>query len=155
VFVATGTVSGGFKSGGIHRLVDGERWEPAELEPNTVYDVVETASGVIVGGAQRSRVLRSEDGGRSFVTTRPEGREESKMYSLSLDRHDRLYLGAGPELLRSDDAGLSWEVVGGGLDGVTVYGVVDIGDTLLAATSSGVYRSVDAGVSWSPASWNP
>jgi hypothetical protein len=77
------------------------------------------------------------------------------MYSLSRDRHDRLYLGAGPELLRSDDAGMSWEVVGGGLDGVTVYGVADVGDTLLAATSSGVYRSVDAGVSWSPGSWSP
>jgi hypothetical protein len=28
-----------------------------------------------------------------------------------------------------------------------------VGDTLLAATSSGAYRSTDAGVSWSPAGW--
>jgi hypothetical protein len=155
LFLAAGSVSDGFKSGGIYRSVDGERWEPVDVEATTVYDVVETTAGVIVGGAQRSRILRSEDGGRSFVTTRPHGRQDSKMYSLSRDRHDRLYLGAGPELLRSDDAGMSWEVVGGGLDGVTVYGVADVGDTLLAATSSGVYRSVDAGVSWSPGSWSP
>jgi photosystem II stability/assembly factor-like uncharacterized protein len=78
------------------------------------------------------------------------------MYSLSIDQHDRLYLGTGSELLRSDDAGLSWEVVGRGLDGVTIYGIAgDSTDTLIAATSSGIYRSVDAGVSWSPANWQP
>jgi photosystem II stability/assembly factor-like uncharacterized protein len=58
--------------------------------------------------------------------------------------------------LRSDDAGMSWEVVGRGLDGVTIYGIAaDSSGTLIAATSSGVYRSTDAGVSWSPANWNP
>jgi hypothetical protein len=156
VFLAMGRVSDGFKSGGIYRSSDGERWRPVALDPNTVYDVIETASGVVLGGAQRTRILRSEDGGESFVTTRPRGRQESKMYTLAIDHHDRLYLGTGSELLRSDDTGLSWEVVGRGLDGVTVYGIAgDTTDTLFAATSSGVYRSADAGVSWSPARWNP
>ena len=151
-----GRVSDGFKSGGIYRSSDGERWRPVALDPNTVYDVIETASGVVLGGAQRTRILRSEDGGESFVTTRPRGRQESKMYTLAIDHHDRLYLGTGSELLRSDDTGLSWEVVGRGLDGVTVYGIAgDTTDTLFAATSSGVYRSADAGVSWSPARWDP
>ena len=86
VFVATGNLADGFKSGGIYRSTDGERWEPAELEPNTVYDLVETASGTILAGAQRSRILRSDDGGRSFVTTRPAGRDDSKMYCLNRGR---------------------------------------------------------------------
>ena len=156
VLLATGRVSDGFKSGSIYRSADGEQWRSVAIDPNTVYDVIETASGVVLGGAQRTRILRSEDGGESFVTTRPRGRQEAKMYSLSIDHHDRLYLGTGSELLRSDDAGLSWEVVGRGLDGVTIYGIAgDSTDTLIAATSSGVYRSVDAGVSWSPVHWNP
>jgi photosystem II stability/assembly factor-like uncharacterized protein len=155
VFVATGTIVDGLKSGGVYRSTDGERWDAAELEPNTVYDVLELSSGVILAGAQRSRVLRSDDRGRTFVTTRPSGREESKMYSLSKGVGDAVYLGAGAELLRSDDAGDSWEVVSRGLDGVTVYGVAVHGDgTLLAATSSGAYRSSNNAVSWSPVNWN-
>ena len=155
VFVATGNLAEGSKSGGIYRSSDGERWEPAALEPNTVYDLVETSSGTILAGAQRSRVLRSDDGGRSFVTTRPSGREESKMYCLNRGSGDRVYLGAGNELLCSDDAADTWQVVGRGLDGVTVYGVAACDDgTLLAATSSGVYRSTDAALTWSPEHWN-
>ena len=156
VLLATGRVSDGFKSGGICRSSDGEKWRSVALDPNTVYDVMETGSGVVLAGAQRTRILRSEDGGESFVTTRPRGRQEAKMYSLSIDQRDRLYLGTGSELLRSDDDGLSWEVVGRGLDGVTIYGIAgDSIDTLIAATSSGVYRSADAGLNWSPANWNP
>jgi ligand-binding sensor domain-containing protein len=156
VLLATGRVSDGFKSGGIHRSSDGESWRSVALDPNTVYDVIESSSGIVLGGAQRTRILRSQDGGESFVTTRPHGRQEAKMYSLSNDQRDRLYLGTGSELLRSDDDGESWEVVGRGLDGVTIYGIAgDSNDTLIAATSSGVYRSVDAGVNWSPVNWNP
>ena len=66
VFVATGVIEGGLKSGGIFRSADGERWQAAALDANTVYDLGETSSGVIVAGAQRCRVLRSTDGGRSF-----------------------------------------------------------------------------------------
>jgi photosystem II stability/assembly factor-like uncharacterized protein len=155
VLVATGMLEGGAKSGGIFRSSDGERWTAAEVEHNTVYDLCETSDGVIVAGAQRCRILRSTDGGRSFETTRPEGRDESKMYCLAIDRSDRLYLGAGSELLRSADAGDSWLVIGGGLDGVTVFGVACVdGDRLMAATSSGVYRTDDAGVSWTPSHWD-
>jgi hypothetical protein len=155
MLVGGGTIVDGLKAGGVYRSADGERWDSAELEPNTVYDVVELSSGVILAGAQRSKILRSDDGARTFVTTRPNGRAESKMYSLSRGIGDAVYLGAGAELLRSHDAGDSWEVVSRGMDGVTVYGVVAFEDgTLLAATSSGVYRSSDDALSWSPVDWN-
>jgi photosystem II stability/assembly factor-like uncharacterized protein len=155
VFVAVGTIVDGGKSGGIYRSPDGEHWNSAQLEPNTVYDVLELSTGVILAGAQRSRILRSDDGGRTFVTTRPRGREDAKMYSLNRGVGDTVYLGAGAELLRSDDAGESWDVVSRGLDGVTVYGVAACDDgTLLAATSSGVYRSTNAATSWTPVNWN-
>ncbi len=147
VFVATGNLVEGSKSGGIYRSTDGERWEPAVLEPNTVYDLVETSSGTILAGAQRSRVLRSDDGGRSFVTTRPtRPRGVEDVLPQPSARATGCTSGAGNELLRSDDAADTWQVVGRGLDGVTVYGVAACDDgTLLAATSSGVYRSTDAG----------
>ena len=93
MLVGGGTIVDGLKAGGVYRSADGERWESAELEPNTVYDVVELSSGVILAGAQRSKILRSDDGARTFVTTRPNGRAESKMYSLSRGVGDAVYLG--------------------------------------------------------------
>jgi photosystem II stability/assembly factor-like uncharacterized protein len=116
-----------------------------------VYDLVEPRPGLLLGGAQRCRVLRSTDGGRSFASTRPAGREDSKMYCLATDGAGRVYLSAGSELLRSDDGGESWRVVGDGLDGVTVFGLAAVADTMLAATSSGLYRSTDAGGVWAAA----
>ena len=122
------------------------------LEPNTVYDLVDSRARSSPERTQPS--LRSDDGGRSFVTTRPSGRERSKITASTAAR-DAGVPGAGNELLRSDDAADTWQVVGRGLDGVTVYGVAACDDgTLLAATSSGVYRSTDAAQSWSPVDWN-
>ena len=64
-------------------------------------------------------------------------------------------LSADRRIVMTLDAGGSWTVIGGGLDGVTVFGVADLGgDRLLAATSSGVYRSADAGFTWTPSHWS-
>ena len=92
-------------------------------------------------------------GGRG-AASRPRGLDDSKLYCLAVDAADRVYLGTGARLLRSDDAGDSWEVVGDGLDGVTVYELAaHAGGTLLASTSSGMYRSTDAGRTFHHTPW--
>lgn len=155
LFAAAGNVVDGTKTGGIYRSVDGgHSWASTGHDPITVYAIVETSDGTMVAGAQRSCVLRSTDNGATWTATRPAGLDDSKMYCLAIDDADRLYLGSGAQLLRSDDAALSWQVVGDGLDGVTVYDLcAHPSGALLAATSSGVYRSHDHGQSWSPSPW--
>ncbi len=77
------------------------------------------------------------------------------MYCLDRSPGDRLYLGTGSSCCAATTPADSWEVVGRGLDGVTIYGVAALRHgTLIAATSSGVYRSVDAALNWSPVHWN-
>jgi photosystem II stability/assembly factor-like uncharacterized protein len=151
LLVATGSIVGGIKTGRIFRSVDGgHSWEPTEHEPITVYRLVESSSGALFAGAQGSVILCSADGGASWESRRPMGASGSKMYSLSIDRRDRLYLGTGAQLLRSDDGAESWYDIGTGLDGLTTYGLAAGDDgVLLAATSSGMYRSVDDAASWS------
>ena len=119
-----------------------------------MYRVRETSDGTMIAGAQRSCILRSSDGGRTWQASRPRGLDDSKLYCLAVDAADRVYLGTGARLLRSDDAGDSWEVVGDGLDGVTVYELAaHAGGTLLASTSSGMYRSTDAGRTFHHTPW--
>ncbi|HRE00575.1 MAG TPA: hypothetical protein PLV68_04700, partial [Ilumatobacteraceae bacterium] len=59
------------------------------------------------------------------------------MYSLFVDHTDRVYLGAGGRLLRSDDLATTWTVLEDGLDGVSVYEVCERPDGLLVIATSG------------------
>jgi hypothetical protein len=150
VFVAGGDVVDGRKTGGVFRSVDGGRtWRATGHEPITTYRVVEARDGTLLAGAQRSCILRSEDGGVTWTATRPAGLIDSKLYWLSILSTDRIVLATGPQLLLSDDLGLSWTVGGAGLDGVTVYGIAEHRTgRLLVATSSGAYVSDDGGRSF-------
>jgi photosystem II stability/assembly factor-like uncharacterized protein len=153
LLVATGIVENGQKSGGIFCSTDrGRTWQPAECPPITVYRVVEAADGTLHAGAQRSRVLRSTDGGVTW-TFLPDttGLDDAKLFALAIDGADRLYLGAGNRLLRSADGAATWDTIDDGLDGASVFDVATLADgDLLAATAWGVYRSVDDGLSWRP-----
>ncbi len=152
VLVATGVTVDGAKTGAVFRSSDGGRsWTPTDGEPIVVYRVVEDSAGRVFAGAQRCHVLVSVDGGLTWEQHVPELAEGLKMYNLAIDRDDRLYLGAGARLLRSDDGAESWHEVGDGLDGVTVYDLAEQPDgVLLAATSAGLFTSDDHGVSWLP-----
>lgn len=149
LLASTGTVLDGRKSGGIFASDDdGATWRQVWVG-QSVYQVVETSDGTLFAGAQRCRILRSTDGGRSWTDCPPATRHEAKIYSLTVDRNDWLYLGAGGELLRSRDAAVTWELLADGLDGVSVY-AMDEGDggVLAAATNTGMYTSRDRGETW-------
>ncbi len=152
VLVATGTVAEGVKTGGIFLSEDlGATWRPAACEPMTVYRIVESSMGMLFAGGQRCRILRSADGGGTWSTlhTAP----DAKMFGLAIDQADRLYLGAGAQLLISDDGAETWQEAGDGLDGATVFDVATHpGGALLAATSFGLFRSLDRGLAWEPVS---
>jgi photosystem II stability/assembly factor-like uncharacterized protein len=152
VLAATGAVVDGIKTGGICRSTDeGRTWTTSAHEPITVYRIVETATGVLFAGAQGSCILCSVDGGATWIASSPAGLVGSKMYCLAIDRSDRLYLGSGAKLLRSAGLAASWQEIGEGLDGVTTYGLTQHSSgALIAATSSGMYRSDDDAVSWHP-----
>lgn len=153
LLAATGVVVAGIKTGGIYRSTDdGRTWTMAAHEPITVYRIVEATNDVLFAGAQRSCILRSADGGTTWSASTPAGLVDSKMYCLAIDQSDRLYLGTGARLLRSTDSGESWQETGEGLDGVTTYGLTQHScGALIAATSSGMYRSDDDAASWHPA----
>jgi hypothetical protein len=152
VLVGTGTITGGTKIGGIFRSQDlGASWRLTESEAVAVYRIVESSTGVLFGGGQRCRMLRSHDGGLTWASLDTTGTTDTKMFSLAIDPDDRLYLGAGAQLLVSDDGADTWEVAGDGLDGATVYDLAaHPSGSLIAATSYGLYRSLDRGETWEP-----
>ena len=149
LLATTGAVVDGLKGGGIFVSDDqGRTWTPT-FEGRSVYHVVETSDGTLFGGGQRCHILRSSDGGSTWDLCPPPVPFEAKLYSLMVDRRDRIFLGAGSQLLRSGDGARTWTVLDDGLDGVTVYGLGEGPDGMLgAATSGGVFVSDDGGDSW-------
>lgn len=150
IVLVTGDAAGAAKTGAVLCSHDGGRtWGRAAVDPVTCYRVVEDSSGALFVGAQRSRILRSRDGGERWDVLETTGLTEAKLYALAVDGDDRLFLGTGKGLLRSDDEAETWERLDEGLDGVTVYDVrAHPSGTLVAATSAGPMRSFDGGDSW-------
>jgi photosystem II stability/assembly factor-like uncharacterized protein len=151
LLAGTGGVVDGVKGGGIFISDDrGRTWTPT-FDGRSVYYVVETSDGTLYGGGQRCHILRSTDNGDTWILCPPPVPFEAKLYSLLVDREDRIYLGAGGQLLRSDDGARTWTILEDGLDGVTIYSLDEGPDGILgAATSSGVYVSRDGGDTWRP-----
>jgi photosystem II stability/assembly factor-like uncharacterized protein len=139
----------GVKTGGIFVSHDrGSTWSLA-WEGENVYCAVELSDGTLFAGARRSLVLESTDEGMTWSRCPRVVEHMAKTYSLSVDRHDRLYIGAGSQLLRSADRARTWTVLDDGLDGMSIYDMQEGPDgTLVVATSAGMYVSTDGGDSW-------
>lgn len=149
LLASTGAVLNGAKSGGIFASDDeGRSWRLVWVG-QSVYEIVEMSNGTVFAGAQRCRILCSSDGGDQWTPCPQATQHEAKIYSLTGDDNDWLYLGTGGELLRSRDSAATWELVGDGLDGVSVYAMsAQVRGVLVAATSSGMYTSDDCGETW-------
>jgi len=64
--------------------------------------------------------------------------------------NDTIYVGTGwaGDIFYSTDQGVSWNPLVNGLATYEVNGIVELGDYLFAGTSSGVFMSMDGGLTW-------
>lgn len=149
LLACTGDVIDGIKVGGVFASDDGGRTWTETLAGRSYYNLTQTSDGTIYAGGRRCYIFASTDNGDTWDRRPlPFGRE-AKMYSLYSDSRDRIFLGAGGQLLRSDDAAHTWRVLDEGIDGISVYDLREGPDSILAAaTSSGVYTSSDGGETW-------
>jgi hypothetical protein len=149
MIACTGAVIDGIKTGGIFLSHDrGTTWSLA-WEGENVYTAVELSDGSLFAGARRCLILESTDDGMTWSRCPPPVEHVAKTYSLAVDRHDRLYLGSGSQLLRSADRARTWTVLDQGLDGLSIYALREGPDgTLVAASNAGMFFSIDGGDSW-------
>lgn len=149
LLAGTGAIIDGQKVGGVFTCDDdGETWVET-LSGRSHYALAQASDGTIYAGGRRCFISTSTDDGDSWeLCPLPLG-QESKMYSLFVDRADRLFIGSGGQLLRSDDGAQTWTVLDDGIDGVSIYRLCEDDDGLLAAaTTSGVLVSHDGGDTW-------
>ncbi|MYE64477.1 MAG: hypothetical protein F4231_00950 [Acidimicrobiaceae bacterium] len=149
LLACTGDVIDGAKVGGVFTSGDGGRTWTETLSGRSYYSLTQTSDGTIYAGGRRCYISASTDDGDTWdPRPLPLGRE-AKMYSLYTDRGDRLFLGAGGQLLRSLDGARTWTVLDDGIDGVSFYDIREgPGSILAGATTSGVYTSADGGDTW-------
>lgn len=150
VVASTGAIIDRKKSGGIWITHDdGQTWSLRWVGKN-VYRTVELSDGTLFAGARRCHILTSTDGGLSWSPCPPAVEHEAKTYTIAADHLDRIFLGAGGQLLRSADRAATWTVLDEGIDGVSIYALTETpAHTLVAATNVGMFRSDDGGDTWS------
>lgn len=109
------------------------------------------ADGTVYVGTYSAGVHRSTDGGASFVPANT-GMESSVVFVLTVDPSGALWAGTKTDgVFVSTNGGDGWQSRASGLPVAEVNDLLPVGgDSLYAATLSGVYLSTDAGLSWSP-----
>ncbi len=154
--IVLGTTDGVFKSddrgGRWHRTAfPGQEVQELAFDPNgpgNVIAVVHTGSGV-------PSVWLSRDAGLTWrVAARPDGGFPYLRPVFDPVRIGTLYLVSGFRLFRSQDLSASWTEVPTGRTDITDVAVLSDG-TLLAASFSGIYRSIDGGAGWSSSGPEP
>lgn len=150
LIASTGAIIDKQKSGGIWMSCDDGRTWTLQWVGKNVYRSIELSDGTLFAGARRCHILTSTDGGETWSPCPPATEHEAKTYTLGVDHRDRIFLGAGGQLLRSDDRARTWTVLDEGIDGVSIYAIAETPEHLLvAATNSGLFRSDDGGGTWS------
>lgn len=105
----------------------------------------------IIAGIEHGGVLRSVDGGATFIDTRP-GTDAHRI-AIDPTDPDRLMLGAGSGLFESSDGGLTWDSVDP-LQGLYIHSVefskIDPARLVVYVNREGsaVHLSEDGGRSW-------
>lgn len=149
ILACSGAIINGEKDGSVYASDDEGRSWVQKLSGRSYYKMTQTADGAIYAGGRRCYIARSTDDGNTWEQLPLPLGQESKMYSLAGDKAGRLFLGAGGQLLRSDDGAKSWTILDKGIDGVSVYDLCEGPDGLLAAaTSVGLFVSDDGGDNW-------
>lgn len=148
LLAGTGAIVDGAKLGGVFISDDlGETWVET-LSGRSHYALAQASDGTIYAGGRRCHISRSHDDGESWELLPVPFGQEAKMYSLFVDSTDRLFAGAGGQLICSGDRGQTWTVLDDGIDGVSVYGLAEHDGLMAAATTAGVFISHDGGATW-------
>ena len=128
-----------------------ESWEPLwpEAPPGT-HSIVDPGNGTLVLGAGDAGILRSEDGGQTWVDSR-QGIDSGVIFSIKADPSaTRLYAATSGGLYVSADGGRSWSLTA--LDDTMIVSVAvnpDNPDEVMAVDRDGsLFHSLDAGVTW-------
>ena len=153
----------------LYRSSDGGRkWEPIELPPAAkghlaAVTVAPKGKGALYVAGPGVGVLRSDDGGRSWVT-RNEGLPEGEVIALTVhaEQPDTVYASvSGQGIFRSEDAGASWRLMDKGPRQDVVQfvhsnmaGSMQTG-WLFAATTKGISRAMDCFCGWRDAGGLP
>ncbi|MCC7409215.1 MAG: hypothetical protein IT442_14205, partial [Phycisphaeraceae bacterium] len=146
---------------GIYKSTDsGGSWVHVggSLDGPTVLIVDPSQPTTLHGAWEFVGVLKSTDSGNTWVSNGYNG--SAKALALDPSNSDIVYAGiyAGTVpsgLYKSTNAGASFELFNTGLESTTVYSLVvdpSTPTTVYVGTSSGVFKSTDAGVNWAPAS---
>jgi photosystem II stability/assembly factor-like uncharacterized protein len=126
-------------------------WRPLwpDAPPGT-HSLVETTGGTLVLGAADRGILRSEDGGGSWDSSR-DGIEDGVIFTVKGDpTGTRLYAGTSVGLFASLDSGRSWSATA--LDDTMVISVAvnpaDGLNVMAIGRDGSLYRSTDGGATW-------
>ena len=127
----------------------------ARLLDVTALRYADQARGVLLAGsgilAGTPRLLRSLDGGRSWIEALAPRALDGEVAPFDLNGRGRqLYFAGLKHVYRSSDGGLTWaRVRGSGLSGTDITRLAaGPGGTLLLAKRGALFRSNDAGQSW-------
>jgi len=105
-------------------------------------------SGRVYVGTRGEGVLRSDDGGETFLRTLLDGGD---VRALAVDRERRVVWAATEQgLFRSADQAASWNSVSGIPSAVTALDVDSHGRIFAATAGDGLFASNDGGASWGP-----
>ncbi|MFO7638399.1 MAG: hypothetical protein R6X14_03715 [bacterium] len=148
----------------LHRSTDGGRnWASSSLPGYGMALAVDPLAGGRLyvsgyyyhGGAYRAAAYVSNDHGASWTVSMPQPDTTGYGYAVAADPVDAgaVYLGAGSsQLYKSTDAGESWRRASDGLPAGSSVQSLSVNPVdnrvLLAATSSGFYRTADGGGRW-------
>lgn len=156
------TVFAGTAGSGVFRSSDGgATWQQVasdQLNELAIMAMASDAKGkALVAGLHQNGLYRSDDGGKTWEAA-SEGlaaRSMSALLASPAFNEDRTLFAAGIEdgVLRSRDGGLAWEHVNDGLPGPQVLSMAISprfarDKTVMAALGEGLYRSSDAGDTW-------
>ena len=156
------TIYAGTSGAGAFRSTDGgATWTPSEAAPirrGRVYALaIDPTNPAILWAGLPNKLLRTQDGGRTWTDTMPE-LEYASVRALLLDGARPSVVLAGTTrdgVRRSDNGGKSWTGPGTGFHALDVTGIASDPERpqyAWIASSTGIWRTRDGGTTWALAS---